>query len=1280
MPYFRVKPVAANEGAGTLDFVITLDDASASEVRVSYQLLNGSAIANNAADFQVKSEVLIFAPGQTSKTVSAVLTNNTTAEATEVFWLDLFSPVNATISQRYTPAIIFDNDGAAGTPAIAVSDPVVDETAGTASFLVALSRPSTIPVSVNYATGDGTAVAGQDFQAAAGLLNFAPGEMVKTVSVAIVNDSQAEGGEYFRLALSNPSGATLAEGFGLAEIGRNDAPPTGTPRVLARGFAASESDAYAHFVVQLDAPSQNPVTVSYQFLNGSALANNAADFQVKTETLVFAPGETTKTVMALLTDNTTAEGTEVFWIDLFNPVNGIVPERYTPAFIFDNDGTTGTPAIEVRDAVVDESAGIATFHVALSRPSAGAVSVAYATADDTAGAGADYRAASGVLNFAPGEMVKTVMVDIVDDSLDEAAEFFKLVLSNPAAATLARGFAVAEIGRNDAPPTGTPQITARAAAAGEGDAYMNFVLQLSAPSQNTVTVSYQLLNGSALANNAADFQVQTQTLSFAPGETTKTVTVLLTDNTVEEATEVFWIDLFNPVNALVPQRYVPAFVVDDDGTTGTPAIKVGNPVVDEGGQFASFMVWLDRPSAGAVAVSYATADETATAGQDYRAASGVLNFLPGEMVRTVSVEVFDDVLPETSEFFRLVLSNPAQATLAEPFGRAEIGRNDAPPTGTPQIQARALAIGEGDAYATFVVQLDAPSQAPVTVSYQLDNGSAIANNAADFQAKTETLVFAPGETTRTVTVLITDNTAAEGTETFWLDLFNPVNGVVPQRYTPAHIFDNDATTGTPGIRASDPVVDEKAGTAQFFVWLDRPSASAVSVGYATADDTAAAGQDYRATSGLLQFAPGEVVKTVQVDIVDDGLTENRETFGLVLRDAAGATVVDGQGAAIIGTSDQPAVGQPQLSAQPVMISEGDAMNAFVLQLSAPARNAVTVNYQLVNGTAIANNAADFQVKTETLVFAPGETIKVIPFLVSNDVTAENDEVFSLDLYSAVNATVAQRLVTATIVDDDGAGKVFSYGLGNDLYAVSSVLDRIVESPNGGVDTARSSVSLTLPDNVENLVLTGAAVNGIGNAAPNIFRGTAANNTFDGQAGVDTAVFGGPRAAYVLTGNAVTRTVTGGNDGSDTLLSIERLQFADTILASDTSPGGNTYQAWAMFNAGFDHAPSLAELSQWTAMLDRLGGNQRELAQTMINFYAPGVPDDVLVAYLWGTIIGGPIPPDMLSQFVGLLADGSFTQASLVEYVANIDYNTVELVGMVGQPAQLDPAWFPVPGG
>jgi hypothetical protein len=430
---------------------------------------------------------------------------------------------------------------------------------------------------------------------------------------------------------------------------------------------------------------------------------------------------------------------------------------------------------------------------------------------------------------------------------------------------------------------------------------------------------------------------------------------------------------------------------------------------------------------------------------------------------------------------------------------------------------------------------------------------------------------------------------------------------------------------------------------------------------------------------LLSFAPGEMVKTVTVDLTDDALAESDEFFQLVLSNPANATLADAVGAALIGRSDTAPVSRPQILSTPITASEADSFAPFVVQLSAPSINEVRVNYQTDIGSATYGGNEDFIYQTGTLVFAPGETTKVVPVVLGDGTVAESTETFMLDLHTPVNATVPQRFTTATILDDDGAGAVYSHGLSNDRYTVTSVLDRIAESPDGGIDTVSAGLSYTLPDNVENLVLTGAALNGIGNAGNNVFRGNAANNIFDGREGIDTVVFSGALADHAISGGLAQLTVAGAAEGTDTLFAIERAQFTDTMLATDTVAGGNVWGAYAMFNAAFDRGPNMQELSQWTAQLDRLGGNLRDLAQAMINHYAPGVSDEELVTHLWSTIIGTPIPLDALSTYVGLVADGSFTQASLLEFVTTIDYNTVELVGIAGQILPLDPAYFPAPG-
>ena len=831
----------------------------------------------------------------------------------------------------------------------------------------------------------------------------------------------------------------------------------------------------------------------------------------------------------------------------------------------------------------------------------------------------------------------------------------------------------------------TTYILAEPVAVSEGAPFVDVVVRLSAPSPNEVRVNYSTSAGTASSGGSTpDYLHQSGTLVFAPGETTETVRITLRDNTIAEPTEVFWLDLTSPVNAVVAQRFTAVTIFDNDGATGTPALSVSDVVVDETAHTASFFVWLNRPSLSTVTVNYGTADDTARAGQDYVATSGTLSFAPGEMVKTVKVNLIDDALPEKDEFFKLVLSNPGNATLAQAAGTAMIGRNDTPPVSQPYVLATPVAVSEGAPYVDVIVQLSAPSPNEVRVNYSTSAGTASSGGSTpDYLHQSGTLVFAPGETTETVRITLRDNTIAEPTEVFWLDLTSPVNAVVAQRFTAVTIFDNDGATGTPALSVSDVVVDETAHTASFFVWLNRPSLSTVTVNYGTADDTARAGQDYVATSGTLSFAPGEMVKTVKVNLIDDALPEKDEFFKLVLSNPGNATLAQAAGTAMIGRNDTPPVSQPYVLATPVAVSEGAPYVDVIVQLSAPSPNEVRVNYSTSAGTASSGGSTpDYQHENGTLVFAPGETTKTVRVALLDNTVVESTEVFSLDLTSPVNATVAQRFTTATIVDDDDAGTMFSYGISNDIYTITSPLDRIAEGPRGGIDSVFASVSYTLPEHVENIILTGGAnLNATGNAGNNVMRGNSGNNIFDGQDGIDTAVFSGPMANYTISaGPNSSRIVSSAADGTDKLISIERLQFADAMLAFDTRPADHTYLAYAMFNAGFNRGPDVDELSLWTSTLDRLDGSTRDLAQVMINHYAPGVPNDVLIAHLWSTIVGGTIPPSALTLYTGLLVDGTYTQASLLDFVAGLPENTSEIVDIVGQTLSLDPIYFLLPAG
>src|SRR5262249_42554006 len=154
-----------------------------------------------------------FADGETSKTFTVPITNDTLVEGNETINLALGNPTGgATLGGQSTAVLTIQDDDVAqpGTLQFGTSAYTVNENQGTATITVTPTGGSDIPVSVNYATSDGTATAGSDYTASSGTLNFAVGETSKTFTVPIIDDTTVEGDETVNLMLSNPTGgATL---------------------------------------------------------------------------------------------------------------------------------------------------------------------------------------------------------------------------------------------------------------------------------------------------------------------------------------------------------------------------------------------------------------------------------------------------------------------------------------------------------------------------------------------------------------------------------------------------------------------------------------------------------------------------------------------------------------------------------------------------------------------------------------------------------------------------------------------------------------------------------------------------------------------------------------------------------------------------------------------------------------------------------------------------------------------------------------------------------------
>src|SRR5439155_6384454 len=177
--------------------------------------------------------------------------------------------------------------------------------------------------------------------------------------------------------------------------------------------------------------------------------------------------------------------------------------------------------------------------------------------------------------------------------------------------------------------------------------------------------------------------------------------------------------------------------------------------------------------------------------------------------------------------------------------------NDDP---TPLLSINNVAATEGNSGTktfTFTVSLSAASTQTITVQYATADGTATAAEG-DYQSRTGTLTFSPGQVSKTIGVVINGDTTIEPDETFVVNLTSPTNAGLAVSQGVGTILNDDLTLSINDVSVTDGTND--ASPAAFTVSLSTAVPFSVTVKYATANGTAVSGLDYVATGGLLTFA------------------------------------------------------------------------------------------------------------------------------------------------------------------------------------------------------------------------------------------------------------------------------------------------------------------------------------------------------------------------------------------------------------------------------------------
>ena len=1036
---FSIDDVSINEDGVSATITVSLNIAVDTTISVDYATADQTA--TSADDYTTTYGTLTFDPEVISQIITVQIADNNIVELDETFHINLTNlqanGADVIIGDNQSTVTILNNDQAI----ISIDDVSEDEDNGTVTITVSLDQPVASTITVDFTTADLSAVGSVDYTPATDTLTFDPEVLTQTITVPLIDNNLVEGDRTFRVNLTNLQN----NGFDVV-IGTDQAIVTilddDVATISINDVSIDEDAGMAIISVTLDKPVEKTVTVDYATADQTAL--DPDDYTAMAGTLTFFAGEVSHQIMVPIVDNLIVEGDETFLINLANILsngtNVIFADNQAEVTILDNEQAS----FSINDMIVNEAAGTATLTVSLNLIVDTDISVDFTTFNLTAGSPDDYTAKMGTLEFFTGDLTKTITIDIIDDNLVEDDESLLVRLSNiqnGMNVTFADNQGTILIRDND-----EALLSIQDTPVNEMEGTVSVTVSLDKPVDTTISVEYFTTPGSAL--DPDDFTSQTGTLTFNPGEQSKTIIIPLTnDIDIVEGDETFLINLINlvPNGAAVTIGDDQATVTIEDDETAT--ISIDDMTVNENDGTATLTVSLDKPVATTVTVDYATQDQLALDPVDYTAQAGTLTFALGIQTQTIIIDITDDLdIVERIETFFVNLTNiqanGANITFADAQGEVTILDDEA-----ATISIDDMTVNEFDGTATLTVSLDKPVATTVTVDFATQNQLAV--DPDDYTAQADTLNFTPGVQTQTIIIDITDDLdIVEGIETFFVNLANiQANGAnitFADAQGEVTILDDETAT----ISIDDMTVNENDGTATLTVSLDKPVATTVTVDFATQDQLAVETDDFTAQTDTLTFAPGVQTQTIVIDITNDtDIVEGIESFFVNL------TNIQANGANISFTDDQGEVTilddeTATISIDDMTVNENDGTATLTVSLDKPVATTVTVDYATADQLAI--DPDDYTAQTGTLTFNEGVQTQTIII----DITDDLDIVERIETFFVNLTNIQANGANISFTDDQGEVTIL-----DDEEATISIDDMTVNEFDG---TATLTVTLDKP--------------------------------------------------------------------------------------------------------------------------------------------------------------------------------------------------------------------------
>ena len=1044
-------PASIPEAGGTSTVTATLNHPSSEATTVTMSVSPVSPAV--AGDYTLSGNLdLTIAAGATTSTGTVTITgvdNDVVAAAKEVT-----VSATATNSQGVTnpgdvTLTITDDD----EPGLSVADASVDEGdsgSTTMTFTVRLNPAALSPVTVDWATADGTARAGTDYTAGNGNLTFNVGDSTKTVTVSVTGDDVDEPNETLTVRLSNASGATIADAEATGTIRDDDDAPTVT--LVLTPSSITEVNQQSTVTATLDRASSEETTVTVSVAPVSPAV--AGDYTLSGNLdLTIAAGATTSTGTVTVTSVNNAVDAPDKTVTVSGTATnsqGVTAPDPVTLTIRDNDATP-TVTLVLSSNSITESGGTSTVTATLNHASSEATTVTVSVAPVSPAVSGDYTlSANRELTIAAGATTSTGTVTVT--GVDNTADAPDKTVTVSGTATNSQGVTdpapvTLTIEDDDGPPTVTLVLSPNSITEANEQSTVTATLDRASGADTTVTVSVSPDSPAV----AGDYRLSAnRELTIAAGQTTSTGTVTVTsvNNTVDAPDKTVTVSgtATNSQGVTNPDD-VTLTIRDNDATPTVTLVLTPDSITEVNAQ-STVTATLDHPSSEATTVTVSVSPDSPAVAGDYTLSTNrVLTIAAGSTTSTgtVTVTSVNNAVdaPDKTVMVSATATN-SQGVTAPDDVTLTIRDNDAMPTVT--LVLTSASIPEAGGTSTVTATLNHPSSEATTVTVSVSPESPAV--MADYMlSSNRELTIAAGATTSAGTVTITavdnDVVAADKEVTVSATATNSHGVTAPDDVT-LTIREDDV----PGLSVADASVaegDSGSTTMTFTVMLNPVAVSPVTVDWTTADGTARAGTDYTAGNGSLTFNAGDSSKTVTVTVAGDDVDEPNETFTVTLSNASGATIGDGTATGTVRDDDaEPTV---TLVLTPDSIDENGGTSTVTARLDRPSSEATTVTVSVAPDSPAV--AGDYTLSANReLTIAAGATAStgtVTITAVDNAVDVPDKRVTVSAVAENAQGVTAPQAVTLTITNDDAA-----------VVALHLSPDSISEA--GGVSTVTASLS------------------------------------------------------------------------------------------------------------------------------------------------------------------------------------------------------------------------------